>query len=319
MAKSLFEYADWLDERDLLWPQAPEPTAPRATPFLLPLADVRAVTWSVYGVLLLSLDGRLEPLVPDALRMEVALEKTIHEFHMWHSMSRKPGAPWEYMLQQYRRLIENEKLAGSRHKGEAPEVNLARVWRVLIERLQQKDYAWDEDLYGDLDEFSEKVAYYFHSCLQGMQAAPNALLALQSVREAGCEQGIIADGQAFTLVQLNRALRSQGDVPALNRLFTRGGVSLSYDIGCRQPAASLFKACLAGFAARGIAPGRVLYVASRLKEELAPARKLGIKTALFAGDKRSLQATPAQVQDPELRPDRILTDLRQIRQIVQPE
>ena len=28
--------------------------------------------------------------------MQIALQKTIEEFKMWHSMSRKPGQPWDH-------------------------------------------------------------------------------------------------------------------------------------------------------------------------------------------------------------------------------
>jgi len=316
MPHSLLEYADGLDERDLLWPAPPEPIPVKATPYLEKLPDIRAVTWSVYGTLLLPTDGRLQPIVPDRLRMEVALEKTIHEFNMWNSMSRKPGAPWEYMLQQFESLVEDQKFTSPVRKGESAEADLAHVWRRLIERLQQKDYTWDERTLGDIDEFGEKVAYFFQSCLQGLAASPNALVALSHVRRAGCKQGLIADGQSFTLVQLVRALRVQGKAPSLSKLFSSGCVSLSYAIGVRQPAESLFEACLETLDEWGISPSHVLHVASRLKEELAPAKRLGLKTALYAGDKRSLEATAAEIADPALRPDRILTDLRQIRQIV---
>ena len=60
----------------------------------------------------------------------------------------------------------------------------------------------------------------------------------------------------------------------------------------------------------------MLYVSSRLVADLAPAKRLGLRTALFAGDKTSLRATGAQVRDPELQPDRILTALNQIHQII---
>src|SRR5262245_25666433 len=107
MPRTLLEYADGLDERGLLWPAPPDPAPARATPYLARMPEVRAVTWGLYGTLLATLDaGRLVSIVREALRMEVALEKTIHEFNMWNSMSRKPGAPWEYMLQQYQRLVE---------------------------------------------------------------------------------------------------------------------------------------------------------------------------------------------------------------------
>ena len=325
MAKTLEEYSQWLDERKLLWPTAPVPAAPKATPYLKPLDHVRAVTWGVYGTLLTLAEGRLLFLHPDLLCMEVALDKTIHEFNMWHSMSRKPGAPWEYMFQQYKRLVEDNQLAASTRPGESPEVNAARIWEVLIGRLGKKEFSWDASLYGEIEEFSEKVAWFFHAALQGAAASPQALSALQHVQKAGLAQGLVGDGQCFSLVQLAKALARQdnGAKPnngsSLTKLLTRNSVFLSYDYGVRQPAASLFEAALERLAKAGIAPAEVLHIAPRLKEELAPAKKLGMRTALYAGDAASLAATPAEVKDAELRPDRILTDLSQIRQIIRIE
>jgi FMN phosphatase YigB (HAD superfamily) len=316
MAKSLQEYAAWLDDRNLLWPAAPPPVLPKATPYLKRMRGIRAVTWDVYGTLLSVPEGRLLSLPPDPLRMEVALDKTIHEFNMWNSMSRKPGAPWEYMFQQYKRLVEAGHLVASPRPGEAPEIDSAHIWKVLIERLGKKEFTWDEAFFGDIDEFSEKVAWFFHAALQGAAAAPNALSALKHVRRAGLKQGLVADGQCFTLVQLARALRAQGTVPSLAKLFSTGCVCLSFQYGVRQPAATLFEACLARLARRGITPDEVLHIAPRLTENLRPARRLGMRTALYAGDAASLEATSAEIKDSELRPDRILTDLRQIRQIV---
>ena len=104
--------------------------------------------------------------------------------------------------------------------------------------------------------------------------------------------------------------------PSLGKLLTKGCVSLSYNQGVRQPAASLFEPVLERLEEQGISPSEILHVAPRLKDELAPAKKLGLRTALYAGDAASLVATSTEVNNPELRPDRILTDLRQIRQIV---
>src|ERR1700681_2171947 len=128
MAKSLQEYADWLDDRKLLWPAARPPVLPQATPYLKRMRGIRAVTWDVYGTLLSVSEGRLLSLPPDPLRMEVALDKTIHEFNMWNSMSRKPGAPWEYMYQQYKRLVEAGHLVASPRPGEASEIDSAHIW-----------------------------------------------------------------------------------------------------------------------------------------------------------------------------------------------
>jgi FMN phosphatase YigB (HAD superfamily) len=316
MPKSLAEYATWLDDRKLLWPAAPKVTPVKATPSLKPLAGIKAVTWNVYGTLLSIADGRLAHQHPQQIRMQVALEKTIQEFKMWNSMSRKPGAPWEYMLTQYNRLIEDRQHAVSPGVGELVEVDSADVWNKVIERLGRKEYQYDEEFYGDVPELAEKIAYFFHSCLQGVGAYAQALDTLHAVSNAGLKQTLLGDGQCFTLVQLHRALQKQGKVASLGELLTPGCMVLSYQTGTCQPSKLLFEAALQRFDEQGVSPGEILHVGSRLRDELGPAKAMGLRTALYAGDKASLQCDSADLQDSAFRPDRLLTELGQVRQIV---
>ena len=65
-----------------------------------------------------------------------------------------------------------------------------------------------------------------------------------------------------------------------------------------------------------MAPGEVLHVGSNLERDIAPAKKHGMRTALFAGDKGSLVAEPEQLKDPQYRPDVMLTELTQIGEVV---
>jgi len=180
MAQTLLEYLDALDERDLVWPGAPEPRPLPAKPTLKPLPDIRAVTWSVYGTLLTIADGKLLHLHPQAVRNQIALEKTVHEFSMWYSMTRRPGQPWEYMLRQYEQMLRVFEMAGVKRKGDFPHVNSSRIWERLIGRLQQKEYTWDRDTYGDEADYADKVAYFFHANLQGVRAASWAWASLPS-------------------------------------------------------------------------------------------------------------------------------------------
>jgi FMN phosphatase YigB (HAD superfamily) len=102
----------------------------------------------------------------------------------------------------------------------------------------------------------------------------------------------------------------------LSRLFAPGCLTLSFQEGVRKPSATLYQRSLQAFRELGIEPGQILHVGSRLADDLAVAKRFGFRTALYAGDKGSLQATAAEVRDPELRPDRLLTDLEQIREIL---
>lgn len=317
MAKTLQEYADWLDGRDdLIWPKPPKAAPAKATPYVKPLKGIRAVLWGLYGTLLRITDGQLLFLHDQELRMQIALDKTIKEFNMWYSMSRKPGAAWEYMFQQYKAVLRDLEMTSVR-KGDSPEINSAALWRKLLGRLEQKEYEYDQDFYGDMDELSEKVAYFFHASFQGVEAAPNAVNALTAVAQSEMTQGLLADAQPFTFVQMLRALKQQGILPPLDKAFAPGCLTLSHQEGVRKPSPSLYRTSQQRFRQLGIAPNEVLYVSATLRDDLAIAKQSGMRTALYAGDKLSLKATSAEVKDPEMKPDRLLTDLIQICDILE--
>ncbi len=316
MAKSLQEYADWLDEQHNLWPAPPEPVSTNATAFVKPLKGIRGVAWNVYGTLLRITSGRLRFKHPELSQMQVALEKIIAEFNMWHSMPRKPGPPWEQLNDQYLRILEEQRMSDTQRKGERPEVDSSRIWRKLLRRLAEKGYDYDMNLYGDPEELSDKVAYFFHSCLQGVEAAPNALNALAFVSDSKLTQGLLAEAQSFTIVQMLRALRAQGTLPPLGTLFALDTLTLSFQEGVAKPSPSLYRNCLEKFRSHGIGPSEVLYIGNRLSDDLAIAKGVGMRTALYAADKTSLRATKEEMKNPEMRPDRLLTDLAQIRDIL---
>jgi FMN phosphatase YigB (HAD superfamily) len=60
----------------------------------------------------------------------------------------------------------------------------------------------------------------------------------------------------------------------------------------------------------------VLHVGSSLPRDLAPAKKLGMRTVLFAGDRASLVASAEQLKDSQYRPDALIVELPQIAQII---
>lgn len=314
MALTLEQYASYLDTRDLPWPTVPEIDRPKAKPHLVRLPQVRAVTWNVYGTLLALSTGDLLFEHPTKLIMEVALEKTIQEFKMWGSMSRKPGQPSEYMGHIYNQVLTEQRsfIPGEKH----PEVGSDRVWEAILKKLMQKEYKFDAGFYGSLNELSRKIAYFFHASLQGTACYPGAAVALRHVRESGLEQGLLGEGQCFTAVQLQRGLIAQDSEANVDEWIPTELRSLSYEVRARKPSERLFRHSLTALAEKGIKPAEVLHVGSRIALDLVPARRLGMKTALFAGDRASLQATAEQLKEPVSRPDVLLTELNQIAEVV---
>lgn len=315
MAISLEKYAEHLDTRDLVWPVPPPVERARAKPFLVPMPQVRAITWSIYGTLLNIFSGQLVFEHPQKFVMDIALDKTVQEFKMWASMTRKPGQPADYMGEIYRRVIADLRLAPS-PKEKFPEILSERIWDAIVKKLQQKEYKFDPVFYGAQNEYCRKIAYFFHASLQGTACYEGAAPALEAVHHAGVKQTLLADAQCFTCVQLQRGLAGQHSSVPFDQLFDRSAQGLSCEVGGRKPSERLFKHCLKQLQGQGIAPAQVLHVGSRVDADVVPAKKLGMRTALFAGDKESLQVTKDQLRDPATRPDAMLTELPQIAEMV---
>ena len=64
--------------------------------------------WNVYGTLLAIPLGELAFEHPTPFVMSNALDKTIGEFKMWASMSRKPGQPADDLLRQYKQILSEQ-------------------------------------------------------------------------------------------------------------------------------------------------------------------------------------------------------------------
>lgn len=315
MPLSLEEYAERLDGRaDLPWPKAPPVDAPKAKPSLHEM-PAKAVFWTVYGTLVAVPQGELQFEHPQDFVTAAALEKVIKEFKMWQSMSRKPGAPSEYMRELFNKALSTLRLAGS--GGEKfPEVQAERVWDDIVKKLQQKEYTFDAVTYGALTDYVKKIAYFYHASIQGSGPYPGAADALTQLAGRGVVQGLLADGQCFTSAQVQRCLKQQDPDFDLNAVIPPALRFISAEVKARKPSDTLFKAALAGAAERGLSPSQVLHVGSSLTRDIGPAKKHGFRTALFAGDKHSLAATGEQLKDPALRPDALITELPQVLELL---
>jgi FMN phosphatase YigB (HAD superfamily) len=315
MPLSLEQYAAALDARNLPWPAPPAVKRPKARPHLPAMPDVRAVIWSIYGTLLAIEGGELYLEHPNQLMMDLALDKTVQEFKMWGAMTRKPGQPADYLRQLYARALAELKMAPSPRE-KHPEICVDRLWEEVVRILLQKNYQWEVGFFGSLNEFSRKVAYFFHLSLQGTACYPGAATTVGRVNRAGLYQGWLDNGQVFTPMQLQRGLRGQDSNIQLDDFFDPELRILSHEFRARKPSDKLYRQLLERLEARGIAPSEVLYVGSDLEVDLAPARRIGMRTALFAGDRNSVQATPEQLNDRTSRPDVLVTDLTQVMDVV---
>ena len=141
-----------------------------------------------------------------------------------------------------------------------PEVPAERVWEDIIKKLLLKEYKFDVGFYGSLNEFSRKVAYFFHASLQGTACYPGAADALAHVAAAGLAQGWLDNGQCFTPAQLQRGLAAQKEGAKLDDYFAADLRVLSHEHRARKPSEALFRHMLREAARGGQAMRGELFV-----------------------------------------------------------
>ena len=135
MPLTLEQYDYFLDNRaDLHWPAAPEVHRTKSKPHLKRLPKIRAVTWNVYGTLLCIAGGEFVRDHPQKFIMDLALDKTIQEFKMWKSMSRKPGHPAEYMRLMIENVVGELNFQGEKNERH-PEIPVERIWEGIIRKI----------------------------------------------------------------------------------------------------------------------------------------------------------------------------------------
>lgn len=131
---------------------------------------------------------------------------------------------------------------------------------------------------------------------------PGAAELLKSARGSGLVLGLISNAQYYT-------------EPALEAAFGKSLNALGFDpelrvwswrLGRAKPDPELFRILARALGNRGIRPEAAVYVGNDLLNDVAPAGSAGFRTALFAGDPRSLRLRAGDPRVEGVLPDTVL-------------
>lgn len=283
--------------RRLLSPLSPEPTG--VSPVLHPLPGVRVVLFDIYGTLLVSASGDIgiRGSHADGKAALDAMRKA-----GWEALDSKAGTQAEAVLKECI-LRKHEVL---RKQGvDYPEVDILKIWTnvlsVLVDRALIRG-----DISGDR---VAQLAVEYECRTNPVWPMPGLTDLLAAIRAKGMGLGIVSNSQFYTPLLFDVFLGEP--VEALG--FDTKLCSWSYQSGCAKPSIRLFQpvADVLG-RERGLAPDQVLYVGNDMLNDIRPARELGWRTALFAGDRRSLRLRKDRPEMAGIEPDVVVTELRQL-------
>jgi putative hydrolase of the HAD superfamily len=275
-----------------------EPEATGARTVLRRLEGVRAVLFDVYGTLFLSGSGEVGATRETVCRHAIAgaLES------LGARQDDKLAADG---VHRYLETID-ESHARSREQGiEHPEVNIVEIWRRVVAELSCSGWLDGRDWN---DERLKRLAVEYEGRVNPVWPMPGIDECLADLSGRGLALGIVSNAQFYTPLLfgalLGKAAESLGFDPELQ--------FYSYRFGQAKPGLFLHRRAIDALARRGIPPGQTLYVGNDMLNDVWPAAGVGFRTALFAGDARSLRLREDDWRLEGVSPDLVLTRLLEL-------
>jgi putative hydrolase of the HAD superfamily len=283
--------------RQLSVPMEPKPTGIAAR--LRPLRDIQAVLFDVYGTLVISDSEDI------SITSEMSKPQALTEALQCTGFSGKldeagaKGTAW--LLQAIQQTHARQRQAGIVY----PEVDIREEWEIVLQRLQQGHL-----LEGEITtETVMRVSVEYEYRVNPVWPMPDVSLTLQTLQAQGCMLGIVSNAQFYTLLLFPAFLgKSYIDLG-----FDPNVCAWSFQLREAKPSAHLFRGIVERLQDQyRIVPAQTLYVGNDKLNDILPAAQCSLKTALFAGDQRSLRLRETDACCADLEPDLIVTRLSQI-------
>ena len=274
----------------LTTPLAAEPTdlSPR-----LPLINgVRAVLFDVYGTLVISASGDIHACT--GANPEAAYQEALATLPQRSTLAGLPTGP-ATLKHHIRNAHDRARASGIDY----PEVDILDVWRNVLTPLS---------ISLTTAQLSQ-IAIEYEFRVNPVWPMPAMAPVLRALRERDLTLGIISNAQFYTPLMLQAFLSR----PLTQHGFNPDACTWSYQLGYAKPSPRIFAHALTALRDHaGIAPHQVLYIGNDMRNDISPAQRLGMKTALFAGDRRSLRLREDDTALYALQSDAIITDLPQL-------
>jgi putative hydrolase of the HAD superfamily len=250
-----------------------------------PLQNIRCILFDVYGTLFISGSGDI------GVAEETALQPALFdELLRRYNITCTPQQLQERLFALVKETHRKMKAAGISY----PEVQI--------------DHIWSQILSAENINTIRNFAVEYEWLVNPVSPMPNLEETLAQCKSASLMLGIISNAQFFTPYLFSWLLNK--DLAQLG--FTKELLIFSYLMGHAKPSPLLFEKSAEALMSCGISKEQVLYIGNDMLNDIWPAHLTGFKTALFAGDRRSLRMREKDKRCRQVTPDIVLTNLIQI-------
>jgi len=203
------------------------------TPKLTKFYGIKAVLCDVYGTIVKGKSNSIADIEKNR-KNTTAFSKTMQEFNLKNDLQRIDKKRPEELLNKL--YLEGIKEIHAEKKIKNPEIKIERVWEKIIQALTR--YSYNKKIYGNLKDFSFKIAYFHQYVSEDSSFYENAFRVLKSLKRKGIILGLVSNAQFYTPINLDIELRrqSRGQI-GMYDMFNKGLISFSYKVGQSKPGA----------------------------------------------------------------------------------
>ena len=282
----MMEFADRI--RSQSRPLQPMPTQMR--PKLAKLPGLRAVLFDIYGTLLISGSGDIGSDRSDRRRDSLIALTELFDLELVMDASEAIGVFTEQIRMEHHRL----KQIGVAY----PEVDYREVWSTVLPKIYRETTSVNPEVYALEFELRANPAW----------PMPHSVSTLAAIGRRGLMLGIVSNAQFFTplLVAslMDQSLEDLG--------FSADLTYFSYEHRRAKPGTTLYEFAQTRLAGLDISPDQVLYVGNDMLNDIMAATYVGFRTALYAGDLRSLRLRSDDERVHDVEADIVVTELPQL-------
>jgi len=246
---------------------------------------IAGVLFDVYGTLLISASGDIGVAAKESANTW-KLEPLLRKF----GISRTPAS----LLNEFFAAIEKEHQNLRKAGIDYPEIRIEHIWQQVL-KIKKLDRA-------------KAFAIEFEMIANPVYPMPHLNKMLSACRQKQLTLGIISNAQFYTPLLMEWFL----DCSLTNLGFDPALTIYSYQHRQAKPSLALFRLAVDQLKKKRIPENAVLYLGNDMLNDIYPAHAVGFKTALFAGDARSLRLRQTDPRCKNVSPDLIVTELLQI-------
>jgi putative hydrolase of the HAD superfamily len=274
--------------------------------------DIEAFIFDIYGTLIISATGDIDKMTASTEHLKIAFDIGRMKINPQNGSSEKEL--YHSLLVDFRNAIISYHAEKKSGETPFPEVDIEDIWTMVLSRAAREGKL---TLKEDADLRALTIAFELMS--NKVYPMPGMEEMLQGIKKAGKLMGIVSNAQFYTPVIMNFFLQKKITFDRYIPPFNEDLIIYSFEEKKSKPDTYLYHK-LAGRLKDnyGVDPKRALFIGNDMLKDIYAAKKAGFKTALFAGDQRSLRLRENKAAVKNVIPDIIITDLNQLKDLLNP-